>query len=211
MRYNLLILLAITLAATSVAFSTTLDSAASHAQAQAPASTKLEAPTIAPVAPENQSKWEPKDYVLVAGVIVTLILGAWNAYANHRFNRRTTFVNTVTSQRIKWIEQLRQDISAFGGLVYHWAHTELQDPTEERQHIKEIDRLNHVIRLRLNPAGVHDKNIERILAEITKNTSDQARIRDLLEELTLTAQTLLKEEWEKVKTESKKGPLSDRA
>ncbi len=51
---------------------------------------------------------EAKDYVLAAGVAVTLLLGIWNAIVNHRVSKRTTFINTVTSQRIKWIEQLRQ-------------------------------------------------------------------------------------------------------
>lgn len=69
---------------------------------------------------------EPKDWVLAAGVVVTLVLGGWNAVVNHRINKRTTFVNTVTSQRIKWIEQLRQDISAFAGLTYHWSHTDIE-------------------------------------------------------------------------------------
>jgi len=44
---------------------------------------------------------EGKDLVLAAGVVVTLVLGVWNAITNHRINRRTNFVNTVTSQRIK--------------------------------------------------------------------------------------------------------------
>lgn len=121
------------------------------------------------------------------------------------------FVNTVTSQRIKWIEQLRQDISSFGGLVYHWAMTDLTDAKENQQIVKEIDRLNHVIRLRLNPAGTYDAVIEAILADIPKHTADQEKIKELLEKLTVTSQALLKEEWEKVKSESKKGPLSDRA
>jgi hypothetical protein len=69
---------------------------------------------------------EPKDFVLAAGLVVTFVLGVWNAVANHRFNKRTTFVNTVTSQRIKWIEQLRQDVGAFCGLIYHWSHTDIQ-------------------------------------------------------------------------------------
>lgn len=159
----------------------------------------------------THGSWEPKDIVLAAGVVVTLVLGIWNAFANSRSGQRTMFLNTVTSQRIKWIEQLRQDISAFSGLVYHWAITDLPDAKEEQQIIKEIDRLKHVIRLRLNPAGAHDKAIEGILSEIPRHTSDQAKIKELLEQLTVTAQALLKEEWEKVKAESKKGPLSDRA
>ena len=208
---TLRILLFMTLAFANAAYGASPNLTIAQSQQQIHASAQSGTPAAISLALDNQSKWEPKDYVLAAGVIVTLILGFWNALANHRFNQRTTFVNTVTSQRIKWIEQLRQDISTFSGLVYHWALTDLPDSTEERQIIKEIDRLNHVIRLRLNPAGIHDQKIEQLLADIPKHTDDEIRIKELLEELTRTTQALLKDEWEKVKAESKKGPLSDRA
>ncbi len=172
---------------------------------------KTDASTQTVSSQATSGNWEPKDIVLAAGVVVTLVLGIWNALANFRSGRRTIFVNTVTSQRIKWIEQLRQDISSYSGLVYHWAMTDLQDNKEEQQILKEVDRLNHVIRLRLNPKGTHDKAIEVLLAAIPKHTADQAKIKELLEQLTVTSQALLKEEWEKVKDESQNGPLSDRA
>lgn len=157
------------------------------------------------------STWEPKDYVLGAGVVVTLFLGIWNAVSTFHSGQRTTFINTVTNQRIKWIEQLRQDVSAYAGLVYHWAYTDVPDGEEKRRLIKEVDRLTHVIRLRLNPAGQHDQRIEQLLKEIPRQTENQIEVTSLLEDLTVTAQKLLKEEWEKVKLESKHGSLSERA
>ena len=156
---------------------------------------------------------EAKDYVLVAGVAVTLFLGIWNAIVNHRISKRTTFVNTVTSQRIKWIEQLRQDVGAFCGLTYHWAHTNVEGKPEEGEMLKEVDRLRHIIRLRLNPGGEHDKTIEALIEEIPRLTApeNQAKLVGALERMTRTTQLLLKEEWEKVKRESEHGPLSERA
>ena len=156
---------------------------------------------------------EPKDIVLVAGVAVTLLLGVWNAATNHRINRRTTFVNTVTSQRIKWIEQLRQDIGSFAGLVYHWSHSEMEGKAGEDEMLKELDRLRHIIRLRLNPEGELDKTIEALVTEITHYTDPkrQPELVDALERLTKATRALLKEEWDKVKLESEHGPLSGRA
>ena len=156
---------------------------------------------------------EVNDYVLVAGVMVTLVLGIWNAIANHRLNKRTTFINTVTSQRIKWIEQLRQDVGAFCGLTYHWAHTDFEGKPDEGEILKEVDRLRHIIRLRLNPEGEHDKKIEELIEEIPRLTApeNQAKLVYALERMTQTTQLLLKEEWIKVKTESEHGSLSERA
>lgn len=153
------------------------------------------------------------DWVLAAGVLVTLGLGAWNAWNNYRIDKRSTFVNTVTSQRIKWIEQLRQDIGAFCGLTYHWSSSDLGGEPGEAEVLKEIDRLRHVIRLRLNPLGEHDKTIEGLIDEIPRYTdpSQQKELGDALERMTRATQALLKEEWEKVKRESEHGPFSERA
>jgi hypothetical protein len=55
--------------------------------------------------------------VAFIGILVTLVLGVYNAVQNYRSSRRTTFINTVTSERVKWIEKLRQSISTFYGLL----------------------------------------------------------------------------------------------
>jgi hypothetical protein len=150
-----------------------------------------------------------KEILAAAGIVVTLILGIWNAISNYRSSRRTNFINTVTSQRIKWIEQLRQDISAFSGLVHTWVFSGLQGKPQEYEVLKEVDRLRHVIRLRLNPTGGHDSRIEALLDEIPRLTAavHTDRLTTALNELTVESQQLLKEEWEKVKDEAERGKL----
>ena len=157
------------------------------------------------------SNWEAKDTVLAVGLAITLFLGVMNAIANFRLSRRTTFINTVTSQRIKWIEQLRQDVSSYAGLTFHWVSTDIEKVEKRQELLQEIDRLQHVIRLRLNPTGEEDKNIAQCLSEIPKHTDHPEVIGKLLEQLTSATQRLLKEEWDKVKLESQHGPLSARA
>lgn len=109
---------------------------------------------------------DAKDIALAAGVVVTLVLGIWNLTANYRTSKRTSFINTVTSQRVQWIELLRQDIAAFCGLTYTWCSSELEGKASELDVVKDIDRLRHLILLRLNPDGVHDKAIEKLVTEI---------------------------------------------
>jgi len=139
----------------------------------------------------HQSTWESKDTVLAVGVVVTLFLGVMNAVANFRLGRRTTFINTVTSQRIKWIEQLRQDVSSYAGLTFHWVSTDLQNEAKRQELLQEIDRLQHVIRLRLNPSGAEDQKIAHYLAEIPKHTDRPEVISGLLDDLTSATQRLL--------------------
>jgi hypothetical protein len=88
---------------------------------------------------------EAKDIIYGLSILLTFALGVWNLVSNYRTSRRTSFINTVTAQRVKWIEQLRQDISVFSGLT-------------------------HLIRLRLNPSGTHDKEIEELLRRIPQLT-----------------------------------------
>ena len=152
---------------------------------------------------------EAKDLVYALGILLTFALGVWNLVANYRGTRRTSFINTVTSQRVKWIEQLRQDISAYSGLTYTWCFSDLAGKPEEYEVIREIDRLRHVIRLRLNPEGTYDQRIEHLIEEIPKYTDSSQRdmLTKALDELTTTTQLLLKEEWEKVKREAEDGNL----
>ncbi|MDP3089042.1 MAG: hypothetical protein Q8N04_00035 [Nitrospira sp.] len=155
---------------------------------------------------------EAKDYVLAVGVAVTLLLGIWNLLQAYRTTRKTSFINTVTGQRIKWIEQLRQDVASFCGLTHTWCMSELEGKPEEAEVLKELDRLRHVIRLRLNPDDTYDRKIAAFLKTIPDLTHSSKR-RELLaalEELTSTTQLLIKEEWEKVKAEAKDGDLAER-
>jgi len=147
---------------------------------------------------------EAKDWVLAAGVLVTFGLGIWNLVVSLRLNRRTSYVNTVTSQRIKWIEQVRQDVATFCGLTHTWCASNLAGSPQELEFIKEIDRLRYVIRLRLNPNGKYDKEIEALVLAIPMLTdgSRQDELRKASEAIVIATQAMLKEEWEKVKQES---------
>lgn len=152
-----------------------------------------------------------KDVIYGLGILLTFIIGIWNLISNYRASRRTSFINTVTNQRVKWIEQLRQDIAAFCGLTYTWSISQMEDKPQKYDMLKEIDRLRHVIRLRLNPTGKHDMKIEELINRIPELThvSKQDELKQSLNELLTTTQALLKEEWEKVKAESKQGDLKD--
>jgi hypothetical protein len=155
------------------------------------------------------SAMEPKDIVYAIGILATFILGVWNLVANFRASRTTSFINTVTSQRIKWIEQLRQDIAAYCGLTYTWCFSEIEGKPQEFEVLKEIDRLRHVIRLRLNPDGTFDRKIQALVNRIPELTDSSKReeLKKALGELVEISQVLVKEEWEKVKAESEHGNL----
>ena len=56
---------------------------------------------------------EPKDKITLLGIIATFIVAFINLIYMISNSRKTAFVNTVTASRLKWIDSLRDKVSAF--------------------------------------------------------------------------------------------------
>lgn len=153
---------------------------------------------------------EPKDIAYAVGIALTFLLGLWNLINNYFQTRKTSFINTVTKQRVEWLERIRQDVSRFCGLTHTWVFSSLEGKPEEFEVLKELDQLRHVIKLRLNPDDTPDRKIRALIDKIPDLTheSKHEELKLALKELTDETQTMLKNEWEKVKLESEKGNLS---
>ena len=153
---------------------------------------------------------ELKDLLLQAGVVVTLVLGLVNLYFNLKAGKRTSFINTVTSERIKWIGKVRQNISSLCALCDQWMLHRKQESTPELQ--RQIEQLKTEVRLQLNPDDANDREIERLLGRLP--SWSQAMTPEeywKLQGLLVTAtQIMLKREWDKVKEESIHGDLRTR-
>ncbi len=155
---------------------------------------------------------ETKDIIYGLGIILTFVLGVWNLVNTYVQTRKTSFINTVTKQRIEWLEKIRQDVSKFCGLTYTWSISRLEGKPEEYEVIKELDQLRHVIKLRLNPDDTPDMKISALIDKIPELTHE-SKIEDLkkaIRELIDETQQMLKNEWEKVKRESEEGNLKGR-
>lgn len=153
---------------------------------------------------------ETKDIVYIIGILLTFILGVWNLVNSYFQTRKTSFINTVTKQRIEWLENIRQDVSRFCGLTYTWSISRIEGKPEEFEVIKELDQLRHVIKLRLNPDDTPDRRISALIDKIPDLTheSKQGDLKKAIRELIGETQAMLKDEWEKVKRESEEGNLS---
>lgn len=152
---------------------------------------------------------DTKDWLFLLGIFVSFAVSVWSLVLNYISTRQTRFINTITSQRIQWLEQLRQDIAAFAGLTYTWSVSAMDGKPQGYEIVREVDKLRYLIRLRLNPNGKNDREIERLMDEVISRTdpSQGADLNKLLRELTHKTQLLLKVEWEKIKLESISGKL----
>lgn len=148
-----------------------------------------------------------KELILHAGVGVTLLLGVANLYFTLRAGKRTAFINTVTTERVKWIAKVRQNISNLCALCDQWMSHRTQEATPELQ--RQIEQLKNEVRLQLNPKDSEDQEIERLLARLPTWTQSMApeAYWKLQAALVAATQTMLKREWDKVKDESIHGDL----
>jgi hypothetical protein len=147
---------------------------------------------------------ETKDWVTLIGIMATLVVAAVNLFYNVTAAKRTTFVNAVTTSRIKWIETVRERIANFTGLAYHWPITSLT-PEESQKIIKECDVLRVLIELCFNPTDAHDQKIISLVRHIPTLTSPDKleELRSAIDELVDATQVRLKTEWQKVKREAR--------
>jgi hypothetical protein len=146
-----------------------------------------------------------EDLLLQLGVIASFLLGLINLYFNHRIAKRTQFINTVTSERVKWIAKVRESISNLCSLCDQWMIHLTQASTPELQ--SEIERMKNEIRLMLNPNDIEDQDIERLISRLPSWNTSMAPEEYLKLQATLISatQVMLKREWDKVKDETLDG------
>lgn len=155
------------------------------------------------------------------GIILTFGVAIANLWYSIRNNRKTGFINTVTSSRIQWINSLRDKVSTFIAVTTRLTGPELIDtlkPEEEMANekrmidlMRERDTLMHQIVLHLNPQDSGDQAIKKCVYEIlteTANALPTSQIANLLTQLRDATANYLKKEWEKVKDESEQGRLT---
>jgi hypothetical protein len=148
-----------------------------------------------------------------AGILLTFLLGVWNLVYNFRNSKRTSFINTVTSERVKWIQNTREAISTLCGRTHYWVMTQDEISQEESNQVrKEVDKLRLLVKLQLNPKAEKDIEIMGLIDEIEKYTDKhhEKEIKELLGNIVKKSQFMLKEEWDKVRDESVHGDLREK-
>jgi hypothetical protein len=147
--------------------------------------------------------------VTLIGVILSFIVGTAGLWVGIRNTKKTMFINSVTAARIKYIQELRDNIAELCGLAYRRQLLELAKGDwniQQRVDFRGVsDKLKYLIALRLNPEDREwDEKIIGFVDDIRDNGPDK------IDELIIITQYLLKFEWEGAKRESQKGILSKR-
>lgn len=145
------------------------------------------------------------DAIALAGIAVTFVVSVANLVYSLRTNKRTMFVNTVTSSRLKWIDSLRDEVSEFIAVTARLS--DLATPPEKMgELLLQRDTLLHQIALHLNPLDSEDQKITMIANQARELTDGGAAGKELaaaLLQLREATGSYLKKEWNRVKYESK--------
>jgi hypothetical protein len=154
---------------------------------------------------QNNSNTTISQILTFGGILVSLIVGGLGLWISIRNSQRTIYINSITSARIKYIQEIRNKISEFCGLVYSYNNIqEALSPDKELQIQSEFDKLKYLIKLHLNPDDTFwDAKIMKLIDEIISLTDKKPD--EKINELITITQFLVKLEWEGAKLEAKRG------
>lgn len=147
---------------------------------------------------------QSKDIIYAIGIAVTLIIGIGNIIYNFYISRKTIYINSITSERVKWIEKLRDNMSVFISEANYWLSSDVKIIEEGKKIFKNIQRLGLVIKLQLNPYDNYDQKISECVDNIISTLPNRKKeeIFIIMEDIVLNTRMLLKQEWSKVKNEA---------
>ncbi len=150
-------------------------------------------------------KANPGAAATISAAIIAVCGVIFSAFSAFVTGRRSVYISSVTAERSKWIEKLRSNIAELLQVCAAINNdTVTSEPYDEKRN--KADGLISLISLQLNPAdeGGIDKNLIahlRILVEATEKPGDEFRKEE--KKFVRHSQFMLKEEWEKVKTEAR--------
>ncbi|MCY7691125.1 hypothetical protein MH111_11780 [Bacillus altitudinis] len=145
-------------------------------------------------------------HITMAVTITTAILTAVITYKNVS---RNAVVNTLTKERIEWLNKLRKAFSDFNELVYTIGRC--QDTDERKILITRLMTKENYIRLLLNPSEKTGEILFQRLDDIKKMLASYTLRIKSFEDIEFLQQVILKAEWKRISIEAKKGKVKYRS
>ena len=155
----------------------------------------------------DQAQQGGRDPIAIIGIAATFLVSVAALIHSLQNDRRSSFVNTVTSSRLRWIDSLRDKVAEFIAtttrLVSRRDSGLHDNKTEEL--LLQRDTLGHQIALHLNPEDLQDQKIKTLaesVCQLTDSGGTASAISGTLDQLRDATAIYLKKEWNRVKQES---------
>ncbi|MCY7771228.1 hypothetical protein MOB66_07055 [Bacillus haynesii] len=155
--------------------------------------------------------------VSIISAIIALLGTGVSAYFSWKSTNRKTLIDTISAQRIEWVNQLRDKFVEFNKLAndqsYIMFKLRKETPMVESELIEKVHNLkaaiNH-IDLLLNPNEFYAKKLTNRLKDVVGIIFDEEEFRrkdfrDCVKDIGLIQQVILKAEWKRIKEETKRG------
>lgn len=145
---------------------------------------------------------------LIAGIL-SLLLGLYNAVENRELKRLTAYVNTVTSERVRWIGRMKENLADLCGTAHYWRFSTARGSVERQLAVQKIDRLRHLIVLELS-SDDSDTEIRRLVGNVVTAAATEPHdmppetFRVLLDSLTDAGRRRIRREQETVEQECRR-------
>jgi hypothetical protein len=147
------------------------------------------------------------DPLAIVGIAATFLVSVATLIHSLQNDRRASFVNTVTSSRLRWIDSLRDKVAEFIATTTRLVSRRdsgLRDSKTEEL-LLQRDILGHQIALHLNPEDPQDQRIKTLaesVCQLTDSSGTASVIASTLDQLRDATAIYLKKEWNRVKKES---------
>jgi hypothetical protein len=171
--------------------------------------------------------YELKDIVAAIGIGVTLLVGLLNLYISLKNTKKAKFIDVVTSERLKWVSDIRQITSQYIAkisLLHYWNRQEhmfkngdiskesyQKRDNKEIENLKlEIDELYYKLQLFLIRNDKTDDEIleqVKIVYKIGENLNLN-EVNEIINNFIKLINKVVSNEWYKVKFEAEHGNIS---
>lgn len=161
----------------------------------------------APALAADSAQQGGHDPIAIIGIAATFLVSVAALVHSLQNDRRASYVNTVTSSRLRWIDSLRDKVAEFIATTSRLVsrrESGLRDSKSEEL-LLQRDILEHQIALHLNPEDPKDQRIKTLaesVCQLTDSGGTASAISDTLNQLRDATAIYLKKEWNRAKQES---------
>lgn len=151
------------------------------------------------------TKDNPGAAAIISAAIIAVCGVIFSAFSAFVTGRRSVYISSVTAERSKWIEKLRSNIAELLQ-VCAAINNETTSDKAYNENRNKADGLISLISLQLNPAdedGIDKNLIAHLGILVAAADNPEGEFRKEEKKFVRHSQFMLKEEWEKVKSEAR--------
>ncbi|MED4135735.1 hypothetical protein P4668_25420 [Priestia megaterium] len=109
-----------------------------------------------------------REMIMLYGVILTFLIGLLNFLVSIKSNKRTVFVNAITSERVKWMGELKELLAEYLSLTSFYEKKPFLSDDSLSEYFERLIFLQNRIKLHLNYIDHKDEEINTLIEKINE-------------------------------------------